>query len=243
MFGPIWRTASDMLSNPLVATEILSLLKQDAITLDQAFAAWQASQAAEINPRAIGQVAPETPGTPPKPGYWPTRFDAYFDLYVAGVWNISRTARLLLLSLVLKLSKLLNDDLNTSRHQQDALIVLDDILASIPYHLAEDLDGIVRCGSKDKSFEPGRPVGGLLLMHPIYIASTLSIVPPDVREYLKDCLSWIGKHMGICQASLFAKVLFDPASLPFLASLHSSNVINTTSRRQNLTINISLMDV
>jgi len=55
------------------------------------------------------------------------------------------------------------------------------------------------------AMNPGRPVGGLLLMHPIYVASTLLIVPQHMREYMKECLEWIGMHMGIGQASLFAK--------------------------------------
>ena len=53
---------------------------------------------------------------------------------------------------------------------------------------------------------PGRSVGGLLLMHPIYVASKLPIVPQQMREYLENCLEWIAMYMGIGQASLLAKV-------------------------------------
>lgn len=220
MFGPIWRAANDLLCNPSAATEGLALLMNDAITLDRAFAAWQASQVPELSPRKIDEVATGTPGTPPKVGYWPSRVDAYFDLYVAGVWNTSRTARLLLLNLILKLSDILNDDLDTARHQKDVSIILDDIVASIPYHLAEDTDSIIRGGGKNTFFEPGRPVGGLLLMHPIYIASTLPIVPLDVGKYLKECLSWIGTKMGIGQATLFAQVRSNVASFPLSSQMH-----------------------
>ena len=45
-------------------------------------------------------------------------------------------------------------------------------------------------------------------MHCIYVASKLSIVPQQMREYMNDSLEWIAKHMGIGQASLFAKVRF-----------------------------------
>ncbi len=71
------------------------------------------------------------------------------------------------------------------------------------------------------AMNPGRSVGGLLLMHTIYVASNLSIVPQQIRLYLKDCLEWIGMYMGIGQASLFAKVRisdFGPETcmLPFI---------------------------
>jgi len=95
------------------------------------------------------------------------------------------------------------------REHKEALILVGDIIASIPYHLTDELQNFLDEGGKGgKSLEPGRPVGGLLLMHPIYVASTLLIAPQEMREYLKDCLSWIGINMGIGQASVFAKVRY-----------------------------------
>ena len=136
--------------------------------------------------------------------------DAYFDLYVAGVWNTARIIRVLLIDLVITLSKMLNnnDDSHNSGHQ-DALRLLQDIIASIPFHLAEDLQAFlrdVRDGNAAARIQPGRPVGGLLLMHPIYLASKLPIVPLQLQYYLRDCLEWIATNMGFGQASLFAKV-------------------------------------
>ena len=147
-------------------------------------------------------------------GYWPGKVDMYFDLYVAGVWNICRTARVLLIDLILKLSKMLQDDNNHSIEHQDALRLVEDIVSSIPFHLAEDLQVFLRdmeCKNTVAMMKPGRPVGGLLLMHPIYVASKLSIVPLQLQEYTRECLEWITLYMGIGQASLLAKVRkFDP---------------------------------
>lgn len=142
-------------------------------------------------------------------GYWPGRVDTYFDLYLSGVWNISRAARVLLLDLTLKLSRLLNNNDIHSREHEVALRLVEDIVSSIPFHLAESLPVFLEDTSKENvaaAVDPGRSVGGLLLMHPIYVASKLSIVPQQMREYMGDCLEWIETYMGIGQASLLAKV-------------------------------------
>ena len=154
-------------------------------------------------------------GLKPGVGYWPGRVDTYFDVYVAGIWNTSRTARLLLLDLVLKLSTILNDSHENRSGYQDTLRLVEDMASSIPFHLAEDIQVFLRglengnaMGKKNAlaTINPGRPVGGLLLMHPLYVVSKLPIVPQQSREYLGDCLEWIAKHMAIGQASIFAKV-------------------------------------
>ena len=203
----------------MARSDDLHQLKNEAIALDQAFARWQEAQVKDFNPWTVGKVSQAQAGSKLGVGYWPGRVDTYFDLYVAGVWNTSRTARVLLINVILKLSRILNNNQDHTREHQDALRLVEDIVSSIPFHLAEDLQvflreiGQVEVGEAEMGngiaaaiLSPGRPVGGLLLMHPIYVASKLSIVPQQMREYLRDCLEWIAKHMGIGQASLFAKV-------------------------------------
>ena len=224
-FGPIWRKADAFfgyaLNHPLTQSDDLNQLKNEAIALDQAFAKWQEAQVKDFNPWTVGHVSQVQAGSRPGVGYWPGRIDMYFDLYVAGVWNTSRTARVLLINMILSLSRHLNDNENNTRKQQDALRLVEDIISSIPFHLAEDLSAFLHrlqggeVGKAEMGKEsvaatliPGRPVGGLLLMHSIYVASKLSIVPQQMREYMDDCLEFIAKYMGIGQASLFAKVRF-----------------------------------
>ena len=86
------------------------------------------------------------------------------------------------------------------------------------FHLAEDFPvflqrleegevGKDQMGKENAAtiLSPGRPVGGLLLMHPIYVASKLSIVLQQTREYMTDCLEWIAKHMGDWASVAFCK--------------------------------------
>ncbi len=210
-FGPVWRRANDLLAGPSTGSSDLQQLKDEMIALDQAFATWQEAQVKHLKGCTVGHVSQRPAGSKLNAGYWPGKVDTYFDLYVAGMWNTSRTARLLLIDLIFKLSNLLPDNApdKHSRQRQDSARLIDDLVSSIPFHLAEDLQVFVRDLARDDaaaSISPGRPVGGLLLMHLIYIASKLPIVPQPLDDYLRDCLEWIAMNMGIGQASLFAKV-------------------------------------
>ena len=206
-FAPIWKKAG-ALTDPLTAIDDLKQLQSEAINLNQAFAKWQEAQVEEFNPWTVGHVSQLPARQQFKTGYWPGKVDVYFDLYVAGVWNTTRIIRVLLIDLIITLAKMLNNDCHNSGHQ-DALRLIHDIIASIPFHLAEDLHAFLRDigdGNEASRMQPGRPIGGLLLMHPIYLASKLSMVPLQLQDYLKGCLEWIATNMGFGQASIFAKV-------------------------------------
>lgn len=158
----------------------------------------------------------------PGVGLWPGRRDMYFDLSVAGVWNISRTARLLLIEIIQELLSKLTSDGNTyngnmalrshspinysatcddnhitqatcdsppninplhhamTKNRASALPLIQDIMSSIPFHLAEDIHAFVdeasiantpkKCSNNANPLSPktpGRRAGGLLILHPL----------------------------------------------------------------------------
>lgn len=80
------------------------------------------------------------------------------------------------------------------------------ILSSIPYLLSADLQAFVKNVPARSPLVPGRPVGGLLLMHGLFLLSTMTIIDPKIKDYLKSCLVWLGDHMGIGQATVLSKV-------------------------------------
>jgi hypothetical protein len=182
---------------------------------------WQQNQSEEFKPTTVHPGLPVTHNH--GVGYWHGRVDMYLDLYVAALWNISRIARCLLITLLIRLSGVLNDDVNHEADHQEALRLVHDVIASIPYHLSEDLQVFLR--QRDDHTEvsnPGRPVGGLLLMHSIYVASHLEIFPLEIREYMKNCLVWIGRRMGIGQAAFLAQASSVSAFLLFVFVSSSS---------------------
>lgn len=93
------------------------------------------------------------------------------------------------------------------------------MVASIPYFLSENVqvfaDQSLASGpTSSQAITPGPSVGGLLIMHTLYMVSKLSVLDPMLKIYLKDCLAWIGRNMGIGQATMLAEV-----SLRFMSSV------------------------
>jgi hypothetical protein len=85
--------------------------------------------------------------------------------------------------------------------------LIDGIISSIPFLLAADLQVFLENAAVvTNSLVPGRPVGGTLLMHTLYVLSAMSMVEPKLKVYIRDCLVWIGDRMGINQATILSKV-------------------------------------
>jgi hypothetical protein len=194
-------------------TEKLHLLLTEASALDSDIAEWQEAQSDKFKPITIGNTQPNYSTTSrqfsPGVGSWPGRVDVYFDMYFATIWNISRTARCLLLDFILRLTDLLRErgpSNDHARYTQYLMTQLCDVIASIPYFLAEDVQAFLREDNAQDISNPGRTAGGLLLMHQLYALSKLPMIFPDMQDYFKRCLAWIRERMGIGQASLFAKV-------------------------------------
>ncbi len=182
-------------------------LKNESIALDRRFANWQDSRVTEFEPTVTGHVIRSPHESAITVGYWPGKVDTYFDLYVAGVWNIFRAARLLLVALIIKLSDTLGDNDSCVDHIHTANRIVKDMIASVPYHLTDNLQVFLsELATSTEIKKPGRSLGGLLLMHPLYVASKMPFLPENMREYMRRCLTWIGSNMGFGQATLLAKV-------------------------------------
>lgn len=126
--------------------------------------------------------------------------------YVAGVWNTYRKSHIMLLNILMRTKLIISEHTSISHLQSRALDLVSDIIASVPYHLTPDVKEYVQ--QIDAGMEPStmtaKPVGGLLLLHPLYAASSCNILPRPERLHLAVCLDWIGKNMGIGQAHLLA---------------------------------------
>jgi hypothetical protein len=138
-------------------------------------------------------------------GCWPGRVDTYSDIYIASVWNIARAAQLLLIVLMERISADLNNNNTSPNNMRVAKTTIEAMIASVPYHLTDNLYSFLD-GPKMDITEPGRTLGGLLLMYPLYIASRVPLIPEPTADYLQRCLFWIASNMGIGQADWLAKV-------------------------------------
>jgi hypothetical protein len=132
-------------------------------------------------------------------GYWPGKVDTYFDLYAAGVWNIFRAARLLLIALIIKFSDTLGENDTSFGHFHTANHIVEEIVASIPYHLTDNLQAFLsQRSTRTEITDPGKHLGGLLLMHPLYVASEMTFVPrKDARVPAKmPYMDWVEYEVG-----------------------------------------------
>lgn len=206
--GSLWnRTKIALAGSP---SHVRSALKAEALYLDKNLCQWEESLHNHFRPITVHHVlgkGPMTTHDKTNVGYWPGKVDTYVDHYVAGVWNTYRAARLGLLNLILDLSQETDDAKSRDIQDGSAQQLVADMLASIPYQVTDDLHVFSRdMETQSEISNPGKAIHGLLLMHAVYITSNLSIVDPHVRVHLKECLLWIGKHMGIGQASFLATV-------------------------------------
>lgn len=180
-------------------------LKTDCTAMLHDFTTWTNSQAPEAQPIAVTTLVATSENAKPCIGCWPGRVDTYSDIYIASIWNIARSAHLLLIVLILRISADLNETDGIQEYLHTAMMSIDAMVSSIPYHLTDNLYTFLD-GSKKDIAEPGRALGGLLPMYPVYIASRVPLIPAPMADYLRSCLGWIASDMGIGQAERLAKV-------------------------------------
>lgn len=183
----------------------ISQLRQQCIELEASFHRWQDSRVAEFQPTTVGTVENRKLDQDIPVGFWPGNVDTYLDLYAAGVWNLCRGARLRLITMVIEYSAELEDWDSYNEFADKADHVAEQIAASVPYHLTDNLYGFLHQDVEKAEIEhSGKSLGGLLLMHPLYIAAQMQFISPKMRQYMQRCLVWIGQDMGIGQALVLA---------------------------------------
>ena len=128
-------------------------------------------------------------------------------MYVAGIWNCYRKSRLLFLDQVIRCELQFPEPdrkLTVGRLYSEVQTLAADLAASVHFHLTGSAE--VPPSSAHGVITPGKSVGGLLILHPLTVSSTLSVVSPEMQTHFRNCLAWIGDNMGIGQATLLAKV-------------------------------------
>ncbi|KAK9482634.1 hypothetical protein V1527DRAFT_454858 [Lipomyces starkeyi] len=205
---PLIRKAEFVLGRDANLDEVRHLLLE-AEQMKETYYSWPETTPEEWKPRSAGVIAPQNYGSTPDVGYWPGNVTSYYDLYVASIWNNYRKACLLVLNIIISCHRRINnpDSLEiAARVYLDVTSLTEEVVSSIPYLLAVDLQSFVENGTAGTPpIVPGRPVGGLLSMHTLYVLATLPIAETKLKLYTKKCLAWIGDEMGIGQAAILSK--------------------------------------
>ncbi|CAI6090608.1 hypothetical protein V2G26_002689 [Clonostachys chloroleuca] len=194
--------------NACQSLDQLRLLVDEAIELEDRFKDWESSRSPEFRPSTAGHVTPATNYGEPAVGRWPGKVDSYFDLYVSGVWNTFRGARLLLISMIIDLSSNLGDGKQcVQQYITRGTQIAEDMAGSVLFHLADNPQtSLMEKDTASDIKHPGRFLGGFLLMYPMYTACQTSYLPKAIRSYFRRCLRWIGSDMGIGMATVLATV-------------------------------------
>lgn len=162
---------------------------------------------------------------------WGVQYHTYRDITVSSFWNNYRSARLVLLDLIVEAIKAMNtpllDNKKEAHHhllrqcQEISRQLVEDICASVPFHLGSVVDDnhvdktsnhpTFRSSSDaDRHHAPPFVVpaaGGFALMWPLLIAADSGYASKELRAWIIDCLNKIGRSMGINQALAMAQLV------------------------------------
>jgi len=155
---------------------------------------------------------------------FPGRVDIYPDFWIASVWNMVRTARLCLASIIVRCAAWVCspvDHRTTPEYATSARTCVDtitDIIASVPYHLGwhlrrkdvmerHDLSGFA-CG------EDGcmKMLAGYFLTWPLTTVNSQDHATDAQRAWVVGRLNFIARDLGVRYAGILSEVSVRRAS-------------------------------
>ena len=153
-----------------------------------------------------------------KADVYPGKVDMYTDFYVASVWNLTRTSRLILASVIVRCAAWCCSPVDyrtTPEYATAARTCVDtitDIIASVPYHLGwhlkrkdvlqkAQLSGFA-CGQDDHT----KGLAGYFLTWPLACVNGQDYCTDTQRQWLFGRLKYIGDVMGVKYAHVLMQV-------------------------------------
>ncbi|KAH7419723.1 hypothetical protein BKA64DRAFT_699747 [Cadophora sp. MPI-SDFR-AT-0126] len=208
---PVITRAEALLARDATLDELYAV-KRGAEDLKNDYNVWIDSLPEEWKPRVVGAIVA---GDEEKPrvGYWPGDITEYYDPYIATIWNSYRKARLLLINTIMNCYNRIctfpdHEKINPSIYTEiDDLIT--GLISSIPSVLSSDIRAFIQNAATRAPLIPGRPIGGLMLTHTLYVLSVLPIIDSKIQVYLRECMAWIGEYMKIGQAVILSRCATD----------------------------------
>jgi hypothetical protein len=214
-----------LLNSHTTPGEDLRDILQEAKLLNQEFSLWPESQLEEWALTNVGFVDPNRDASTAELTWISGRVDKYMNLIVAATWNKYRIYSLLLLDAIIRISDRLEVTDNCRTEKAKAQGIIDDVMASLPFHLLRDETRFVT----ELEIMPGSLIGGLSIMHPLFLLTNLPVVPPHQQAQTRECLAWIGEHLGIREATSLSAVRYKSKMNPKL-----TNDINSKQLRFRL---------
>lgn len=198
--------------------ELMLALMRRAQQLDQEAAAWGKSLPDHWHYRTLCWEDNVPGGDYARAEVFPGRVDVYADFWIASVWNMTRTARLILASVAVRCAAWACSpvDYRTTPEYATAARtggdMITDIIASVPYHLGwhakrkhlfdnKALSGFA-CGEEDGI----KGLAGYFLTWPLACVMNQDYVSDAQRQWIVGRLRYIGDELGIRYAHILSQV-------------------------------------
>ena len=198
--------------------ELILALMRKAQELDQQAATWIKTVPDHWQYRTLCWEDNVPGGDYTRAEVFPGRVDVYADLWIASVWNMLRTARLVLQSMVVRCAAWACSpvDYRTTPDYATAAGIcaemITDIIASVPYHLGwhakrrhlfdgDRLSGFA-CGKEDSM----KGLAGYFLTWPLACVMNQDYVSEAQRQWIVGRLRYIGDELGVRYAHILSQV-------------------------------------
>lgn len=198
---------------------LMMSMKRRAEALDQEVVAWMKTTPKSWQHRQLCWEDHVPDGDFTNAEVFPGRVDVYSDFWVASVWNMSRTTRLILNSVIVRCAAWICSpvDYRTTREYaaaaRTATDMITDILASVPYHLGwhvkrkhlfrqEDVAGSFICGDEDSI----KGLAGYFLTWPLVCVIGQDYATDAQRAFVRGRLRYIGNELGVKYAYILSQL-------------------------------------
>ncbi|KAH8904583.1 hypothetical protein BR93DRAFT_970520 [Coniochaeta sp. PMI_546] len=198
--------------------ELMLALMRRAQQLDQEAASWMKSVPDQWHYRTLCWEDNVPGGDFSRAEVFPGRVDVYADFWIASVWNMVRTARLILSSVAVRCAAWICSpvDYRTTPEYATAARtsadMITDVIASVPYHLGwhakrrhlfdnESLSGFA-CGEEDGM----KGLAGYFLTWPLACVMNQDYVSDAQRQWIMGRLRYIGDELGIRYAHILSQL-------------------------------------
>ncbi|KUI74432.1 hypothetical protein VM1G_10043 [Cytospora mali] len=156
------------------------------------------------------------PGETKNAPVYPGRVDVYQDLMACTSWNSSRSTRIILMSLLIRVAAWICSPADYRSTPEYATAVrtsktsIADIISTVPYMLRvqqtnvpppePSVPGAFACGDDEQS----KMLGGLMVAWPLSTVRTNDYATDEQREWVVGRLNYIAKELGVKYASSLA---------------------------------------
>lgn len=200
--------------------------------MDRRIGTWLEHLPAEYQPQPLywedspALLGSQGPGMLKNAPVFPGRVDVYRDLITASLWNGTRSTRIILGSLIIRVAAWICSPADYRKTPEYATSVgtiqtcIADMISSVPFSLgtftagqpsAQAVSaGNFLCGADEQA----KMVGGLMVSWPLSTVRTCDFTTDEQREWAIGRLNFISRDLGIRYANALADVSVSIDTIP-----------------------------